>query len=106
MQDMTEATSVTRDRLKADLKTLAADAEALMHSTAAFSGEGVALARARLSDHLARVREGLSDAQSYAADTYRDASEAADAYVRDKPWQAVAMAAALGFAVGLIGGRR
>lgn len=106
MQDLAEATTGNRDKLVADLKTLAADAEALMRTTAAYSGEGVAVARQRLADNVSRVKDGLSTAQGYAMDTYRDASAAADAYVRDKPWQAVAIAAAVGFAVGILGSRR
>lgn len=106
MNQLAQDTSGTRDKLASDLRTLAADAEELMRTTASYSGEGVAAARARLSDNLRRAKDGLMSAESYALDQYHHAVEGADEYVRAKPWQAVGIAALVGLVIGFLGSRR
>ncbi|HEU4620953.1 MAG TPA: DUF883 family protein [Burkholderiaceae bacterium] len=106
MQQLVQETAASRDKLLADLKTLASDAEELIRTTASYSGEGVASARARIADSVRRVRDGAINAEHYAMDQYRMVAERADTYVRDKPWQAVGVAALIGLAIGFLGSRR
>ncbi|MBS0320882.1 MAG: DUF883 family protein [Proteobacteria bacterium] len=103
-----------RRRIRADddgsaqLASLVDEGRALMHNVAADSSAY------RLDDSVAALRErfvALQDALAEVADVVGMRSEravrAADGYVRDNPWGAVAQAAALGFALGwIVGGRR
>ncbi len=49
-----------------------------------------------------RVREVLSDAQAVVQRNYRVASDTADDFVHDNPWQAITMAAFNGLVVGML----
>jgi len=96
----------TKDKLVADLKVLLADAEELLRATASQAGEKVAAARERMQASLASTRARLVDAERALLETGRRAARATDAYVQDHPWQAVGVAAGIGFLLGLLIGRR
>lgn len=90
------------DQLKSDLKAIVADAEALMRSSAASASASAAQLRERLRE----ARHDLRDLQANAVNKTRAAGQAADDYVHDKPWRSIAMAAGVGFLVGMLVGRR
>jgi ElaB/YqjD/DUF883 family membrane-anchored ribosome-binding protein len=89
-------------------RELASHAEELMHSTAAISGEGVALLRGKLTESLKSAREQISHVQDAATRRGHEAAEATDHWVHDKPWQAIAIATLFGLAIGFMsrGSRR
>lgn len=74
----------TTDKLMADLRAVVRDAESLLATAAAESGERL---------------EG-------AADSARDAAREIDAQVRKNPWAAVGIAAGAGLVLGLLLGRK
>ena len=86
-------------RLAQDLRTLVDDAESLLRAaTNAGSAEVKARAQATLQELRARVTALEDQVRARAHDV--------DTYVRDNPWQAVAVAGGLALLIGLIMGRR
>ncbi|GAA4327962.1 hypothetical protein GCM10023144_13240 [Pigmentiphaga soli] len=88
------------------VRGLVEGAEELLKSTSSYAGEDLDGARGRLSRQLTRAKSLFDDLESTAADTYRQTSAQAEAYVRDNPWRAVGIAAAVGVLVSLVALRR
>lgn len=82
------------------------DAEKLLREAADATGDRAAELRERAMRSLERTREGLHDAQDAVVEQGRRAAQATDEYVRDKPWQAVAVAGLVGLAIGALMSRR
>ena len=100
------STDASKDKLVADLKLVVSDAEELLRATASQAGEKVTVARERIQASLASAKIKLSDAERAAMEKAKEAAKVTDEYVRDNPWQAVGVAAAAGFVLGLLIGRR
>jgi ElaB/YqjD/DUF883 family membrane-anchored ribosome-binding protein len=62
--------------------------------------------RAQVEAKLLAAKLRLQEMQGDAVDRARDAARATDDYVHDNPWQAVGVAAAVGFVVGMLMTRR
>jgi ElaB/YqjD/DUF883 family membrane-anchored ribosome-binding protein len=103
---MTSESVVTREKLVSDLKVVVADAEELVRASAGQAGERLAAARERLQASLAEAKTKLAEAERVLVQKTRDAARATDAYVHENPWQAVGVAALVGFVIGLLVGRR
>lgn len=103
---MEQTDTVTRDKLIADLKVLAADADALVRATAGQAGEKVTAARAKAEEALKGVRSRLSELEGQVRGCGREAAQSADKFVHDQPWTAVGIAAGLGIMMGMLLGRR
>ena len=97
---------VDRAQLLADFKALVADAEALLHATADQGGDGIAQIRAQAQDSLAQAKTNLMDVQDEMAEKAKAMVADADAYVHEKPWQSIGIAAGLGLLIGLLISRR
>lgn len=97
---------VTSDRLISDLRTIVDDAEALLLATSTQTGEKVQSARARAEQSLHQARKRLAHVEADAVDQARKAAKSAEAYIQEKPWQAIAVAAGIGFVLGLLAERR
>jgi ElaB/YqjD/DUF883 family membrane-anchored ribosome-binding protein len=93
-------------KLMDDLRTVVADAEALMHATAGDAGAEVREARDRAAESLERARRRLESLEAEVKARAREAAEDVDRHVRDNPWQSVGVAAAVGFVIGLLVSRR
>jgi ElaB/YqjD/DUF883 family membrane-anchored ribosome-binding protein len=98
--------AVTKDKLIEDLKVVANDVEELLRATASQTGDKVAAARAHAEESLRGVKARLQEAGEDMVDQTRKAVGAADDYVRDNPWQSMAVAAGVGFLVGILVSRR
>jgi ElaB/YqjD/DUF883 family membrane-anchored ribosome-binding protein len=86
-------------KLAEELHALVSEAEALLRtSTQTVSAAGREQAEATIAD----LRKRLTSLERQVRDRARDV----DDYVRDNPWQAVAMAGGVALLVGLIMGRR
>ena len=92
---------VTTEKLKADLRVLAADMEQLLTATAGETGQRLAQARAKAEESLKAVKARAADLQDDALAKTRAAGRATDAYVHANPWRVVAVGAAVGLLVGL-----
>lgn len=94
------------EKLKEDLRAVIEDAEALLRATGGQVGEKVQQARAKAEESIRAARERLGALEDEIAQRARDAAHDTDRYVRDNPWQALAITAGAAFLVGLILGRR
>lgn len=97
---------VSTEKLMQDLRLVVEDAEALLKATAGAADEKIAQARARAEESLRQARLRLQDAGFEIEAQVRESARAADAYVRDNPWQSVGVAAGIAFLVGYLIGRR
>ena len=87
------------EKLTTHVKVLASDVEELIKATAAQSGEKLAAARFR-------VQTAVANAGDAFVIRGKDAADAADRCVRDNPWTATGVAAAIGVLLGVLIGRR
>jgi len=101
-----KAQPVTTDKLVEDLHTVVRDAEELLKVTASQAGEKVQEARVRAEESLRGAKERLSALEDDALERARAFANDTEAYVREKPWNAVALAAGVGLLLGLLIGRR
>ena len=99
-------TQVAKDKLVEDFKTVVSDAEELLKATASQTGERAQAARARIEESLNEARERLTHLQEDLVDRSKAAARATNQMVHENPWQSVAVAAGIGFLLGLITGRR
>lgn len=86
-------------KLADELRALAADAEALLRNN--LNVDGAAL-REQAQESVRDLRERLGDLEDQLGERARDV----DAYVRDNPWQTVAVVGGIALLVGLLMGRR
>ena len=96
----------TVHKLMDDLKTVAADAEALLSATAGDASERVRDARARATEALGRARERLRAVEEELKTRAKAVAGEADRYVHENPWPVVAAAAGIGVLIGILLARR
>lgn len=97
---------VSSDKLMRDLRMVLEDAEELLRATAGQAGEKVSEARARAEESIRMARAALGEMGDEALERTREAVASADDYVRDNPWTAVGIAAAIGLVVGMLLARK
>lgn len=102
----TVSNDYNQNQLSNDFKSVVADAEALLQATANQGGDKLAEIRAKAQESLRVVKERMMEAQTALVAKTRAAAETTDNYVHDNPWQAVGVAASVGFLIGLLIGRR
>ena len=100
-----DAHETTASDIIDDLRAIARDAEALLRATEGEAGERIAEIRARAEESLAGAKERLRDVGAH-AEKVRSAARSTEAYVRENPWTAVAIAVGIGFLIGSVGRRR
>ncbi len=98
----THDASVTREKLVEDFKILSKDVQELLKATASVVGEKAAEARVKVQDSLKVAQEKLSEVQDTVRARGQEAFTASDTYVRDNPWNAVGIAAGVGFLLGVV----
>lgn len=87
-------------------RDLIADVEDLMKKVANISDVEVARVRERLQKTLAAAKSSAAAGARHARVYAQDASVATDEYVRERPWTAVGLAAAVGVLIGFMASRR
>lgn len=100
------ANAASTDKLIADLKVVASDAEDLLRLTAGQAGDKLADARSRLGESVATARAALGEFEQEVIQRGKAAAAATDDYVHENPWRAVGAAAGVAFLLGLVIGRR
>jgi ElaB/YqjD/DUF883 family membrane-anchored ribosome-binding protein len=85
---------------------LRADVQNLLSRVAHVGDPEIARLRARIERGLATAKKTLADGTDRVQRHAKDALTAGDGYVRDRPWQAVGVAAAVGLVVGILVARR
>lgn len=86
-------------KLAEELRALVSDAEALLRTS---TGTASAAEQERAEATLAELRTRLTALEQQVKSRARDV----DSYVRENPWQAVAVAGGVAWLLGLIMGRR
>ncbi|HVP33986.1 MAG TPA: hypothetical protein VMT09_10115 [Steroidobacteraceae bacterium] len=86
-------------KLAEELRTLVRDAEALLRTS---TGTASAAEQKHAETTLAELRDRMATLEQQVSSRAREV----DSYVRDNPWQAVAVAGGVALLVGLIMGRR
>jgi ElaB/YqjD/DUF883 family membrane-anchored ribosome-binding protein len=106
MKHASDSLNKSRTRLVEDFNTVLEDAQALLRHAAGDAGKGYADARARLEDSVNRAREQIGSAEEAMLESARQAGRSAEAYVRDHPWESIAVGAGVGLLLGLLIARR
>jgi ElaB/YqjD/DUF883 family membrane-anchored ribosome-binding protein len=97
----------------AEWHNLVADVEDLVKKVANVDDAEIAEIRSKVEQTLAKARstarEGVAAARegvAAARERAGEVSEATDEYVRENPWAAIGVAAAIGIVIGFVAGRR
>ena len=96
----------TRDQLVDDFSAVLDEAEDLLQKSSKETGERARDLRDQVQAKLLSAKVRLQEIQEDAVDRAKDADRATDDYVHDNPWQAVGVAAAIGFIAGMALSRR
>jgi len=96
----------SRDALVKDFGEVLSEAESMLKQAAKESGEKASDLRSQVESRLRSAKLKLQDMQDDAVDRAKVAARVTDDYVRENPWQAIGVAAAIGFLVGLLMNRR
>jgi ElaB/YqjD/DUF883 family membrane-anchored ribosome-binding protein len=84
-----------------EMKTFLADVEELLEKVGDSADAEVGRLRVRLTDTLADVRRTVEHSTDGLRERARAAADLADGYVRDRPWTAIGVVAALALIVGV-----
>ena len=106
MPEAVDMTNSSKQKLVSDMKVVVSDAEEILRATAGVAGEKMVDLRERIAERLRDAKLRLADAEAALVDKTKAAARATDAFVNDKPWQAVGIAAGIGLLLGIIIGRR
>jgi ElaB/YqjD/DUF883 family membrane-anchored ribosome-binding protein len=104
-EDMSQTTvqlSLGKQKIIEDIKVLLNDSEELVRLSATLPSEGVDALRTRLREHVDTARNVLEAAQAGAQTRYREGVDNTERYVRENPWQALGIAAGIGFFAGIL----
>jgi len=83
-----------------DYEDVVETAEELLNTMTDSGGEAMEELKAKARETLDSARVRLKDAASHARDAASTAAGEADTYVRGNPWMAIAVAGAVGLALG------
>jgi len=91
-----------RERVMADLQTLATDAEALLRATAGDASAKTTEARTRLNTTVEKVRATCAEWQERGVESARAAAQKADDTIRAHPYESIAVAFGVGVLLGVV----
>ena len=99
-------TTLARERVMADLKSLVRDSEDLLKATAGDMSEKAKEVRSRISAALERAKETCAHLQEQGAATARAAAKKADTVIRDHPYESIGVAFGIGLLIGALVSRK
>ena len=85
-----------KNQLLSDFSDLVSDAEQLLATTAAYSGDTIAGARSKFKDSLDQFKTRVTEVQSSAVTQFDSAAAATQEYVHENPWKVAGIAALAG----------
>ena len=103
---MVDPIETSRSRLVDGLAAVLGEVEDMLKRAAGETGERAKDLRAQVDAKLLAAKLQLEELHGVATGHAKDAARATDEYVHGHPWQAVGVAAAVGFVVGLLVSRR
>jgi ElaB/YqjD/DUF883 family membrane-anchored ribosome-binding protein len=95
-----------KEKFMTDIKTVLADAEDLLKQAASTTGDRAAELREKALVQLRQAKDKAADVQVVVVEKGKAAARVTDDYVHEHPWQSLGVAAAIGFAVGLLINRK
>jgi ElaB/YqjD/DUF883 family membrane-anchored ribosome-binding protein len=99
---MMENTLESSAALASELRNVVNQAEALLNAIGQDKDEALDALRERVYESLDTAKARLADIEAQATKTARRAAVAAESWVRDNPWTAVAIGASVGLVVGAL----
>lgn len=93
---------LARERVMADLRTLASDAESLLKATAEDASEKTKEARTRLSAALEKAKANYDELQAQGVASAKAALRKADDTVRTHPYESIGIAFGFGLLLGAL----
>jgi len=98
--------TISREKLVDDFSAVLSEAEDLLKRAANETGDRAKDLRSQVEAKLLAAKLRLQEIEGEAVDRARVAARMTDDYVHDNPWQAIGVAAAVGFVAGLMMNRR
>jgi len=95
---------IGKDQLTQEFNTVVTETEQLLKSLASASGDRTGALRDGVVEGIAAAGERLGELRAQALERANAAGEATDAYVRDNPWRAMGIVAAVSGLAGLVAG--
>lgn len=89
-----------------EVRDLMADVQVLLALVAHVADPEIARLKLKLESGMATARHALAVGSEHVQRTAANGLKAGDAYVRERPWQSVGVAAAVGALVGFVVGKR
>src|SRR5512144_604318 len=96
----------TRDNLIDEFSGMLGEAEDMLKRAADETGEKARDLRSQVETKLLHAKLRLQELEGQALDQAKEAARATDDLVHDYPWQAIGVAAAIGFVAGLLLNRK
>jgi ElaB/YqjD/DUF883 family membrane-anchored ribosome-binding protein len=103
---MTPSTDQTRAKIADEFATAMSEAQDMLQRAASETGDRARDLRSQVETKLLHAKLRLQELEGKAVDRAKNAARATDDYVHDHPWQAIGIAAIVGFVVGLLMKRR
>lgn len=100
------AADAAPSRIAREFKNFVADMEDLIKASTSLTGDDLARAKANVYARVATARVFLEEIPGEISDRARNTVKVADGYVREQPWQAMGITAAVGLLIGFLLGRR
>lgn len=101
-----ELSAKTLDKMMDELKSVIKDAEHLLKNTEKQEGEAFKAARAKFEATLKNAKKEMLDLEENVVEKIKDAAHTTDKYVKDHPWNMIAVGACVGLLVGFLAGRK
>lgn len=92
--------------VRTDMKTLIRDAQELLREATASTGVKAEELREKGLGLLDAAMDKMQDLQTSVVESGREVAGSADDYVRQNPWQAVAISAGIGLLIGMLVARK
>lgn len=105
-QEAAPATDRAASGLAREFHDFIADVEDLAKASTSLTGEDLTRAKAKLGKRVAAAKKSVAAVGGAISDQARNAAKTTDGYVREHPWQAVGIGAALGLLLGVTLARR
>jgi len=96
----------TRAASNRELQNLISDVEDLISRIGQAADPEIARVRAKVESAMASAKESIADGAERAQRQAKDLLDSGDRYVRDRPWEAIGVAAIVGLAIGFLVSRR
>ena len=95
-----------RDPIASDLRSLVSDAQRLLQDVSRYDDAQIARLKLRLRDEIDRFGRQFTDIEAAAEARLKQAAQSTDEMVRDHPYTAISIAAAVGLFIGVLLARR